>query len=1125
MIPARGLALALAASTLSSCAVLTIDVDVYKGPLINSERMKVEQIVAMSVAARPLLLHLRSMFEHECAEHRDKHGRDTQYSKEKSSGQLAGDCLVNRETPKKEWVPPTSCPDLDSSVNAVNEGCLGSWQARRVNAILSLYQDENDASECLKDFPLRVRALRSALDELRVKIYQEGKALGLPATTPYSQLQFEMVRKRRHEASKLMNDLLDRVDERARGVRPGERVLKDAEEFRQTRQEFVKLFLSDPDGTLVLTHVRGESMASWQKALRALMDPASLNVTCSEPKRAMVWLADFVASLTDPFELTDFLGRSEANKIAPTWVAQRSVAPALRAVPDMMPGQRNHAFAEIKAALLSARGRMLAAELLAIQDHLRSRQSSAIPAGLATQHAPADLEEQAKALAERLAELQTGLAGGRRGKGILSLTTSYMELNTLSDQKIAEYSRRDLTKRKAVEQLKDEIENTRDGQRAVKRKVHRELLDSLTDLAQKVAHMANLQPLLPNNKDAKGKRIQLLQAIGNSILNQIDDLKKHDSYKDRIENDRQIAAEIAGIRNARSSMSGAVLAELSRDVAKAEKEMPRKEAIMAALGQGDAKVREALKLIQDNLAEAKKSATDEKENQENWRLGKSALGDAALPGQIKKALTGAKTDTDFTQASRKALGAYLDARAAEEKKKKDGGRSKVYDGAKKAYDRFLSKEPPFKLKTSEADIVKAWTDRVDEAIAESDRNAKAADKRAETMQNWQGRLESAIALGTLISVPGKPEEYKTTLDVFDGVLRELDYSRIIATRAGLTDQVAQIDHAIAYARQRRTALQYVRPASLYLRDSYPATVLQESPANSGAVPNLIWRKLTTAFVAETTTEDLAVKEQIDKQFWQTINQVRLGGGGTTNYVVAKDDLGNWYVKGYENDLTSIVNSVKGLASFAIGAKLQSSLFQPQKSSGDAAADATDAAKAERTPFGNQIDRSTDTYRKEMREVVVKAREAAGKLKETFESEYDKLQLTASGKKHLDNNRDKFIQSPSDLKIEFKVDATDDAKKDAKKLNEELRDLLDKTLEYYKKVREKLGEVVETDKKTQSRQTADEDQRTVQRAFWSLTRATIERRISESDKAASKLDSRMTLIGELLDAAVSEDSSK
>ena len=56
-------------------------------------------------------------------------------------------------------------------------------------------------------------------------------------------------------------------------------------------------------------------------------------------------------------------------------------------------------------------------------------------------------------------------------------------------------------------------------------------------------------------------------------------------------------------------------------------------------------------------------------------------------------------------------------------------------------------------------------------------------------------------------------------------------------------------------------MQYIRPASLYLRDSYPATVLQRTPVDSDSVPNLLWRKFINAFKNEIPEEDLAVRLQ------------------------------------------------------------------------------------------------------------------------------------------------------------------------------------------------------------------------------------------------------------------------
>ena len=59
-------------------------------------------------------------------------------------------------------------------------------------------------------------------------------------------------------------------------------------------------------------------------------------------------------------------------------------------------------------------------------------------------------------------------------------------------------------------------------------------------------------------------------------------------------------------------------------------------------------------------------------------------------------------------------------------------------------------------------------------------------------------------------------------------------------------------------------------------------------------------------------------QQLDKQNWQNINTIRVAGGGNTNYVVAKDDIGNWYVKNYSADPKDIIKSAQGLALFGAG---------------------------------------------------------------------------------------------------------------------------------------------------------------------------------------------------------------
>jgi hypothetical protein len=67
--------------------------------------------------------------------------------------------------------------------------------------------------------------------------------------------------------------------------------------------------------------------------------------------------------------------------------------------------------------------------------------------------------------------------------------------------------------------------------------------------------------------------------------------------------------------------------------------------------------------------------------------------------------------------------------------------------------------------------------------------------------------------------------------------------------------------------------------------------------------------------------DARINAEIDKQFWQNINRIRVAGGGRTNYAVVKDDIGNWYVKGYSSNPEDIIQSAKNLALFSAGAKM------------------------------------------------------------------------------------------------------------------------------------------------------------------------------------------------------------
>ncbi len=139
----------------------------------------------------------------------------------------------------------------------------------------------------------------------------------------------------------------------------------------------------------------------------------------------------------------------------------------------------------------------------------------------------------------------------------------------------------------------------------------------------------------------------------------------------------------------------------------------------------------------------------------------------------------------------------------------------------------------------------------------------------------------------------------------------------------LSDRATYINQAIKAAYDQRAGMAYIQPASAYLRSSFAATSLQSDPLVAWS--NLLEEeaKRSSPFLSQTLVkqglqDNLLVKEEFDKQFWQNINSVRVAGAGLTNYVVTKDDIGNWYVKSFSSDPTKMLQSAKNLALFSLG---------------------------------------------------------------------------------------------------------------------------------------------------------------------------------------------------------------
>lgn len=178
--------------------------------------------------------------------------------------------------------------------------------------------------------------------------------------------------------------------------------------------------------------------------------------------------------------------------------------------------------------------------------------------------------------------------------------------------------------------------------------------------------------------------------------------------------------------------------------------------------------------------------------------------------------------------------------------------------------------------------------------------------------------------------PLKDGDYRNPVEVMDQVIALLRHRQMEAVeRFGKdSDEDKKATDALENAYQHRAGMIYLRPSSAYLRTSFPSTSLQNDPnlawdnmLLSQGIRNLPFSSQLADIFNPSEKQDRTLTAELDKQYWQNINRVRVSGAGRTNQALVKDDVGNWYVKHYFGDTERIVKSAKHLALFGLGTKL------------------------------------------------------------------------------------------------------------------------------------------------------------------------------------------------------------
>ncbi|NIP25788.1 MAG: hypothetical protein GWN67_12290 [Phycisphaerae bacterium] len=340
---------------------------------------------------------------------------------------------------------------------------------------------------------------------------------------------------------------------------------------------------------------------------------------------------------------------------------------------------------------------------------------------------------------------------------------------------------------------------------------------------------------------------------------------------------------------------------------------------------------------------------------------------------------------------------------------------------------------------------------------------------------------------------------KTSKDVLDEMIALLRYEHIrkIKKFGKDSNQAKWVAEALDVLYKQRADMVYIRPASAYLRSSYPAASLQRDPSVAGWKNMLgghAWRSVP--FFGEKagnkSKSDLETLYDIDKQSWQNINHIRVAGTGDTSYVIVKDDIGNWYIKGYKGDPEPIIKGAKNMALFAASAQAGRNLVDVPESS-------KSKEPLPEPPQARQLREYNARYQKQLEQDYNELKEVVEGLPKRIASLWDAfIPDTNASKEELKN---KVLKGPED-KLSKTVNEVSKRNEKDRNYMEMYMDMLSAVLEYHNDIKLRLGDP--KDYQADREKVVKIARKSITNALSEVLNRFIERRETESGKHETAL---------------------
>ncbi len=878
---------------LVGCAVLTVDVDVYKGALVNDARIQTEQLAAMAMAARPLLMNLDRELELEMSEIKQPVKLPPRSEKQQMT---AGPDLILpnitkqllRSNVNNLLVLYTNMPKNNPDGAKINPSFRGAYSRLKAafadfdsaavnsdltNSIPTLLNLTKNLNQRAEEFLNSREVAQADLDTKSSLLNAKKKIAGVGDTLEkYREANTELDRKKQaaKEAEQQSSQKLSALAALTNTVEMAQSDLELASLSWKRANEDLNAAKSDESKAKLASKEPAAKVAalvkSYAQAKQEADHAVSVKANNAAKKRE---IADEMSRQLEEAKVFAGIAVTNALRASERVAKENTKLESAQKVLDNAKVAKTNAQTNLDLATTKAKEAQSAAidAIKALDEQSKKVQQLA---NQLQETAPSSSLQAQDSIDFNYNVICGPLEIGRPTKGLGLVISEYL------DSESTNYGRADICIRQDLAMKQHAV------------------MVSVVDFAQKVKFLADNAPF----ESGTSHDLLVLESIGNAILSLADAIERRNSHEEKFTNAiNQVEWQSLNAANKYLNSAGK----------SAPTKAPQSEIHITETKSPGVLIAEAFpKIGEMNLKAANVFVA--KTNGFDYFIITNGVA-SIIVTNVNTFVTNFGGDLVLTVGSLTAryipapsnvppsLGAFSRENVTSEIRFKPGSNA------------FAIPFPSPLVFTG-----------VDVALALSSTELKGGTL---SVPGTTATSPSGTTAGTLATLSlGEGNANSDVRGAQERLIQTLRDIQITAKLNGDKARAEQAQDALDLALAYRCDSIGILPSMNYLRNGYPATSLQQNNGNDGLWHNMLAHQGLQSlphplgeWLSNGTMEDYnkaKIQSDIDKQFWQNINRVRVAGSGMTSYVITKDDIGNWYVKNFTADPKPIIEGAQAV---------------------------------------------------------------------------------------------------------------------------------------------------------------------------------------------------------------------